>query len=150
MNVFCSTFCFEYILFFEQYCHGSLVLKFVIAVKQSTELNISSFPAFGSSKNISLAASTFTNWNIFPFDAYTLPNSMLYLDGLFRVCGSQSPRRMTEDDEDENDDWIIRNTSKQIKPSDALTPSIGPMNQSEYEVDNDSDVSNMDDDDFLI
>eukprot|EP00483_Globobulimina_turgida_P002882 UN02887 len=94
-------------------------------------MDLSLFPGFVSSKNVYLAYSTFTNWNLFPSDSYHLFNSSEYLDGLFRICGGMSPIRTNENDTDdgEDDDWIIKNTSDQIKPSNALTPSLGSMNQ---------------------
>merc|ERR1712154_63145 len=94
-----------------KYCHGLLVLNFIISVKKSMVLDISLFPVFGSSKNLLLASSTFTNWNLFPFDSYHLFNSSSFLDGLFRICGGQSPQRMNEADSDDDDGWIAKNTS---------------------------------------
>ena len=136
-----------------------LVFNFILSVKQSSILDISLFPAFSSSKNISLATSTFTNWNLFPFDSFHLFNSSTYLDGLFRILGGQSPRRNNDDQHDDNDnnhgnnDSIIANMSD-IKPSDALTPSLGPINNNNNDSNNRNNENvlniNDDDDDFLI
>ena len=61
-------------------------------------MDISLFPAFGSSKNLILAKSTFTNWNLFPFDSFNLYNAAQFLNGLFRIRGCQSPQREENDD----------------------------------------------------
>lgn len=128
-----------------------LVFNFIISIKQSSVIDYSLFPAFSTSKNLTLASSTFTNWNLFPFDSLNLFNASRYLDGLFRILGGSSPinrKRIPHDMDNDNNmdnDLIIANTSD-IKPSDALTPSLGPMKNDNNTNDMDSD----DDDDFLI
>eukprot|EP00484_Ammonia_sp_Unknown_P030177 CAMPEP_0197030300 /NCGR_PEP_ID=MMETSP1384-20130603/9558_1 /TAXON_ID=29189 /ORGANISM="Ammonia sp." /LENGTH=614 /DNA_ID=CAMNT_0042459617 /DNA_START=12 /DNA_END=1856 /DNA_ORIENTATION=+ len=134
-----------------KYCHGVLVLNFIISVKQSAVLDVALFPAFNSSKNVFLAATTFTNWNLFPFDSYNLYHSSAYLHGLFRILGEMSPMRRNEHDMDEDQ------IKSEVDPKDALTPTLGPCNHTSMKgVDHSDDEEEEEededdeDDDFLI
>ena len=129
-----------------------LVFNFIISIKQSSVIDYSLFPAFSSSKNLILASSTFTNWNLFPFDSLNLFNASIYLDGLFRVLGSTSPinrKCISHDmDNDDNDNDVIITNTSDIKATDALTPSLGPIKHNDNIADTDNDDD--DDDDFFI
>ena len=76
-----------------------------------------------------MASTTFTNWNLFPFDSYTLRHSGDYLDGMIRICGVRSPKgvKFSECDTEKVEENLIVSNVSDIKPSDALTPSLEPM-----------------------
>lgn len=112
------------------------------SVKRSAVLDMALCPAFGSSRNIFLASTTFTNWNLFPFDTYTLKHSGQYLEGKIRVSGVRSPRGSKSNLcvlETVKENLIVSNVSD-IKPSDALTPSLEPMSAKQ----NDAEMPAMD------
>merc|ERR1712154_273933 len=90
------------------------------------------------SVSLDASASTFANWNLFPFDEYPLPlpRSRHFVDGLLRQQHQQQSQEQDQEQDQDNDAQWRRTVQhiNDIKPEDALTPSLKPIEANDIDI----------------